>query len=174
MILPAAAGNFSQRDFFLGFEFEDFAELDRRLIKPRWPNIRSRDLAAIPAAPFAIRRNWGLLPLIEDEMERVVAGAYHRGEGLIGLSLLRDSYRWILEGNAKYHAAYYEKNNWRSWQAAQKINATQRQVVRQAHLPAGKPQSVAPQARPISLFWFFAVFVLSAAYSSWFERKISP
>jgi hypothetical protein len=268
MILPPALENFSQRDFFLGFDFEAFTEIDRRLIKPRWPNIRSRDLTAIPAEPFAIRRNWGLLPLIEDEMERVVAGAYHRGEGLIGLSLMRDSYRWILEGHANYHAAYwsyllttlsrqrqdqdrwsipntnplivdqpldltvettaalpvglvktetgepdsiylqqdvteprrwfgrfwpreagwhqvsivggashwfyvYERTNWQSRQAAQKINATQRQVVRYANQPERKRQFVAPQARPISLFWFFAVFVLSAAYL-WVERKFSP
>jgi hypothetical protein len=268
MILPPASGNFSQRDFFLGFDFEAFTEIDQRLIKPRWPGIRSRDLTAIPAAPFAIRRNWGLLSLLEDEMERVVAGAYHRGEGLIGLSLISDSYRWILEGNAKYHAAYwsyllttlsrrrqdqdhwiipntkplivdqpldltvetsatlpaglvktemgepdsiylqqdvteprrwsgkfwpreagwhevstaggashwfyvFEQTNWRSWQAAQRINATQRQVLRHANLPARQQQSVATQARPISLFWFFAVFVFGAAYL-WLERKFSP
>jgi len=268
MILPPAPENFSQRDFFLGFEFEAFAELDRRFIKPRWPAILSRDLTAIPVEPFAIRRNWGLLPLIEDEMERVVAGAYHRGEGLIGLSLMRDSYRWILEGNAKYHAAYWsyllttlarrqqhqdrwiipntkphivdqpldltvettaalpvglvktetgepdsiylqqdvtearrwfgtfwpreagwhevssvggasywfyvdERTNWQSRQAAQKINATQRQVLRYDNLPAGQQQLTAPQARPISPVWFFAVFVFSAAYL-WLERKFSP
>ncbi len=107
MILPPSAENFSQRDFFLGFDFEAFTEIDQRLIKALWPAIRSRGPTAIPVEPFAIRRQWGLLPLIEDEMERVVAGAYHRGEGLIGLSLINDSYRWILEGNAKYHAAYW-------------------------------------------------------------------
>jgi hypothetical protein len=76
-------------------------------------------------------------------------------------------------GRASHWFYVYKKNNWRGWQAAQKINATQRQVVRYTNQPAGKRQFVALQARPISLFWFFAAFVLSAAYL-WLERKFSP
>jgi hypothetical protein len=106
-ILPPKPENFSQRDFFLAFGFEAFTEIDQRLIKPCWPVIHGREVTTIPAEPFAIRLQWGMQPLIEDEMERVLAGAYHRGAGFLGLSLIRDSYRWILEGNAKSHAAYW-------------------------------------------------------------------
>lgn len=107
IILQPDPDNFSQRDFFLAFAFDVFTEIDQRLIKPRWPAIYGRELTTIPAEPFAIRPHWGLQPLIEDEMERILAGASHRGAGLIGLSLIRDSYRWILEGKAQYHAAYW-------------------------------------------------------------------
>lgn len=107
IILQPEADEFSQQDFFLAFDLEAFTEIDRRLIKPHWPARQGRDITTVPAEPFALRPHWGLQPLIEDDMERLLAGAYHRGAGLIGLSLIRDSYRWILEGNAKDHAAYW-------------------------------------------------------------------
>lgn len=265
IILQPDPDNFSQRDFFLAFAFDVFTEIDQRLIKPRWPAIYGRELTTIPAEPFAIRPHWGLQPLIEDEMERILAGASHRGAGLIGLSLIRDSYRWILEGNAQYHAAYwsylltalvrkdqhqarwitpttkpiivdqpldltvetsatfpiglvnaetgepdsiflqqdlteprrwrgtfwpreagwqqisiagqeshwfyvYEKKNWSTWQAAQKIVATQRQALLYSNLPLGQ-RRLEPQARPISMVWFFVLFLISNA-CLWLEKKL--
>ena len=116
--------NNSPDDFFLNFEFEKFPDLDERSVKPRWPERQHLEITAIPAEPFAIKPVWGMKPLIADEMARILAGAYHRGNGLIGLSLVRDSYQWILEGHAQFHAAYwshllsalarkdYDKDHW--------------------------------------------------------------
>lgn len=96
---------FSSREFFLGFRFERFAELDERLVKPNWPGAAAN--TAIPAEPFVIKNNFGMKPLIKDEMERTLAAALQRGRGHTGLSLARDTYRWALEGNSTCHAAYW-------------------------------------------------------------------
>ena len=252
-------------DFFLNFAFEAFPDLEQRTVKPRWPEQQHFDMTAIPAEPFAIKPAWGMQPLIADEMERLLAACYHRGIGLIGLSLIRDSYRWVLEGNPQLHAAYwshllsplarrdygkerwnlpaakpvivdqpleltvetgapsplgvvtaessaadsiylqqdaqeprrwhatfwprqagwyqvaliggeprwfyvYEKTNWHTWQAAQKINATQQQAARYANLPAPRRETISRRAQPISLFGFFAAFLISCVFL-WIENK---
>lgn len=257
----------SLNDFFLNFEFEAFPDLDQRMVKPRWPEQQNFDITAIAAEPFAIKSGWGIQPLIADEMERLLAAGYHRGNGLIGLSLIRDSYRWVLEGNPQLHAAYwshllsalarkdygkdrwnlpaakpviidqpleltvetdapsplgivttessaadsiylqqdaqesrrwhatfwprqagwhqvaliggeprwfyvYEKTNWQTWQAAQKINATQQHAARYTDLPAQRREPIAARARPVSLFWFFIIFLICSSYL-WIEKKIS-
>ena len=259
--------NKPRNDFFLNFEFEEFPDLDQRAVKPRWPQRRDLEITGIPAEPFAIKSAWGMKPLIEDEMERILAGAYHRGSGLIGLSLIRNSYRWVLEGNAQFHAAYWshllsalarkdydkdhwnlpttkpliidqplalvvetnttspvgvvttesgepdsiylrqdlmesrrwfgtfwprqtgwhqvvlvggksrwfyvhEKTNWETWQAAQKIAATQQHAARYAVLPVKGRETIAARARPVSLFWFFIIFLICSSYL-WIEEKIS-
>jgi len=252
-------------DFFLNFEFEKFPDLDERSVKPRWPEQRHLEITAIPAEPFAIKPAWGMQSLIADEMARILAGAYHRGNGLIGLSLIRDSYRWILEGNAPFHAEYWshllsalarkdddkdrwsipttkpliidqplalaaetsttspigvvatesgapdsiylqqdlmesrrwfgtfwprqtgwhnvalaggesrwfyvcEKTNWLTWQAAQKAAATELHAARYVDLLMERRSSIAPRAKPVALFWFFGIFLMSGAYL-WAERK---
>jgi len=98
---------FSDREFFLNFRFEEFPELEYRMIRPSWFSLHDSSITKIPAEPFAIQLDWGLKPLVNDEMERIVAAAYRRGQGQVGLSLIRDSYRWILEGNAQHYAAYW-------------------------------------------------------------------
>lgn len=253
-------------DFFLDFAFEAFPDLDQRIIKPRWPESLSYETTAIPAEPFIIKPTWGMKPLIYDEIERLLAAAHHRGNGLIGVSLIRDSYRWILEGKPQFHAAYwshllsalarknddkdqwnvpiskpiivdqplalavetgktfpigivtieageqdsiylqqevmeprrwhatfwprqsgwhqialaggeprwfyvYEKTQWATWQAAQKIAATQQQAVRYASLPAKEREQITLRAKPISLVYFFVLFLLSSVYL-WLERKL--
>jgi len=98
---------FSDREFFLNFRFEEFPELEYRMIRPFWLGLHDSSITKIPAEPGAIQSAWGMKPLVNDEMERIVAAAYRRGQGQVGLSLIRDSYRWILEGNARHHAAYW-------------------------------------------------------------------
>ena len=268
LILPdeSVFENDVPNDFFLNFELERFPDLDERSVKPRWPEQQNLEITAIPAEPFAINSAWGMKPLIEDEMERILAGAHHRGNGLIGLSLIRDSYRWVLEGNPQFHAAYwshllsalarkdytkdywnilttkplvidqplalavetnttspigvvtaesgapdsiylqqdvtesrrwfgtfwprqagwhqvalvggeprwfyvYEKTNWLTWQAAQKIAATQRHAARYFDLPAQGREASTARAKPISMFWFFAIFLMSCLFL-WMESKL--
>ncbi len=98
---------FSDHGFFLNFRFEEFPELEYRMIRPSWFGLHDSTISKIPAEPFVIQQDWGLKPLINDEMERIVAAACRRGQGQVGLSLIRDSYRWILAGNAQHHATYW-------------------------------------------------------------------
>jgi hypothetical protein len=220
---------------------------------------------AIPAEPFVIKNAFGMKPLIKDEMERTLAAAHQRGRGQVGLSLVRDTYRWILEGNAPYHAAYwsyllseltpkalqrdrwslssikpafvdqpvqltlvttaaqpvgivtaesnqpdslflqqdsiapqrwfgtfwprksgwhevsraggephwfysYEKENWQTWQAAQRVAATQRRVWQNANLKSKVEHRVRDYVEAMPLIWFFLLFLFSCTYL-WVERK---
>ncbi len=106
-VLSPRQQRFSDREFFLNFRFEEFPELEYRMIRPLWFDLHDSTISKIPAEPFAIQSAWGMKPLVNDEMERIVAAAYRRGQGQIAISLIRDSYRWILEGNAQHHAAYW-------------------------------------------------------------------
>jgi hypothetical protein len=256
---------FSNREFFLNFHFERFAELDDRFVKLNWPGLADGTATAIPAEPFVIKDAFGMKPLIKDEMERTLAAAYQRGRGQVGLSLAHDTYRWILEGNAPYHAAFwsyllsalvqkagqrdrwslssakpaavdqplqltlvttaarpvgiaaaaadhadslflqqdlvdsqrwsgtfwpresgwhqvsraggephwfyvYEKASWQTWQAAQRVAATQRQVWQSKNLNLKTDAPLHETGEAISLIWFFALFLASSAYL-WMERK---
>ncbi|MGH7456644.1 MAG: hypothetical protein ACRENG_35170, partial [bacterium] len=256
---------FSNREFFLDFHFERFTELDERLVKPNWPGLAAGATTAIPAEPFVIKTTLGMKPLIKDEIERTLAATYQRGRGQVGLSLVRDTYRWILEGNAPYHAAYwsyllsalaqnagqrdrwslssmkpalvdqpvqlalittaarpvgivvtetnpsdslflqqdsiepqrwfgtfwprqpgwhhvsrgdgephwfyvYEKENWQTWQAAQRVAATQRWVWQNANLKSRVERRVHDNIEALPSIWFFLFFLFSCAYL-WVERK---
>ncbi len=265
-ILGSERRAFSNREFFLDFHFERFAELDERLVKPIWQGLAEGTTTAIPAEPFVINNAFGMKPLIKDEMERTLAAAYQRGRGRVGLSLVRDTYRWILEGNAPYHAAYwsyllsalaqkasqrdrwslsstkpavtdqpvqmmlvttaaqpvgivaaeanqpdslflqqdvvepqrwygtfwprqagwhevsraggepdwfyvYEKESWQTWQAAQRVAATERQIWQNKNLDSKTDVTLHDTSEAISLIWFFALFLACSAYL-WVERKL--
>ncbi|MGH7596874.1 MAG: hypothetical protein ACREOI_11020 [bacterium] len=256
---------FSNREFFLDFHFERFAELDERLVKPNWPGMAAGATTAIPAEPFMIKNAFGMKPLIKDEMERTLAATYRRGQGQVGLSLVRDTYHWILEGHAPYHAAYwsyllsalapktgqrdlwsvssarpavvdqpvqltlvtiaarpvgiaaaeadypdslflqqdlvdsqrwsgtfwprqpgwhqvsraggephwfyaYEKESWQTWQAAERVAATQRRVWQNANLKSEVERRVHDNIEALPSIWFFLFFLFSCAYL-WVERK---
>lgn len=256
---------FSNREFFLDFRFERFADLDERLVKPNWPGLTAGATTPIPAEPFVIKDALGMKPLIKDKMERTLAAAFQRGRGQVGLSLVRDTYRWILEGNARYHAAYWsyllseltqkiqqrdrwslssakpavvdqpvqltlatttaypvgiiaaeannsdslflqqdlidsqrwfgtfwprqpgwhqvsraggephwfyvnEKESWQTWQAAQRVAATQRRVWQNANLKSKVERRVHDHVEALPSIWFFLLFLLSCAYL-WVERK---
>lgn len=256
---------FSNREFFLDFHFERFVELDERLVKPNWPGLADGAATAIPVEPFVIENTFGMKPLIKDELERTLAGTFQRGRGQVGLSLVRDTYRWVLEGNAPFHAAYwsyllselakkngqrdrwslssakpavvdqpvqltlvttvahpagivaaeadhpdslflqqdlvdsqrwigkiwprqpgwhqisradgephwfyvYEKESRQTWQAAQRVAATQRRIWQNANLKSNVEYRVHDDFETIPSIWFFLLFLLSCAYL-WVERK---
>jgi hypothetical protein len=265
-VLGSERRTFSNRKFFLDFRFERFAELDERIVKPNWPGLAAGATTAIPAEPFVIENTFGMKPLIKDEMERTLAAALQRGRGHVGLSLVRDTYRWVLEGNAPNHAAYWsfllsefaqkirqrdrwslspakpafvdqpvqlalitttahpvgivaadaaeadslflqqdpiepqrwfgtywprqpgwhqiscaggephwfyvhDKTNWPTWQAAQKVAATQQRAWQNANLKSKMESHTHSKVEPISLIWFFLLFLFSCAYL-WVERKL--
>ncbi|MGH7491082.1 MAG: hypothetical protein ACREOO_01675 [bacterium] len=99
--------DFAERNFFAAFELKALAGLDQRVLQPLWPDLDTLRISAIPAEPFEIENVWGTKPLIRDDAGRWLAAAEVRGQGTIGLSLIRDSYRWVLEGKPEVHAAYW-------------------------------------------------------------------
>ncbi|RIK54096.1 hypothetical protein DCC62_32000 [candidate division KSB1 bacterium] len=107
VILNREQQNFSGHEFFLNFKLTAFADLEERLVKPKWPGGGDPATTALPAEPFEITYNWNLKPLIKDEHDRILAAAHRRGKGWIALQLVRDSYRWILAGASAQYAAYW-------------------------------------------------------------------
>lgn len=107
VLLNREQQNFSGHEFFLNFKLAAFADLEERLVKPKWPGGSDHAATALPAEPFEIAYNWNLKPLIKDGHDRILAAAHRRGKGWIGLQLVRDSYRWILTGAAAQYAAYW-------------------------------------------------------------------
>lgn len=95
---------------------------------------------------------------------------------MVGVSLIRDSYRWILEGNAYYHAGYWShllsELARKDSQQEQKLEATARQASRHAGYETGIANDLREKAEAISQFWFFLFFLLSSVYL-WMERKLS-
>jgi hypothetical protein len=64
----------------------------------------------------------------------------------------------------------YEKKSWQTWQAAQRVAATQRRVWQNAHRKSRIEHHVHDHVATIPLIWFFLLFLLSGAYL-WMERK---
>ncbi|MFQ5627483.1 MAG: hypothetical protein ACE5I1_01885 [bacterium] len=93
--------------FFMDFSFQIVNDLDDREVKPAWPGYPVKIHSPIPAAAFALASSSGLKPLIRDGQDNILAGLKVRGSGRIGISLIKDTYRWILEGNPDFHAAYW-------------------------------------------------------------------
>ncbi len=99
--------NFSEAKFFLPFRFEAFPDLESRMVKAHWQHSPTQTSRAIPCEPFALMPSWGGTALVSDEQDRALAMAVQRGEGRVGLSLLRETYRWLLTGQPQLYASYW-------------------------------------------------------------------
>lgn len=99
--------NFAEANFFLPLQWEAFPELQERMVKPHWHSGEAQSVTALPAVPFEILPDWRSVPLARDAQERALVAMQQRGQGRIGFSLLRATYRWILEGHAEWHASYW-------------------------------------------------------------------
>jgi len=108
IVLNGGGNTFSGRSFFLDFNFEKFPDLEYRTVKLTLPNFKGITIEAT-AEPFAIKEEVGLKPIIKDNTGQILAGVSHRGKGLIGTSLIRNSYKWLLAGESQYHAAYWSR-----------------------------------------------------------------
>ena len=108
IVLNGGENSFSDRSFFLNFNFEKFPDLEYRTVKLTMPNFDDITIAAT-AEPFAIKEDVGLKPVIKDNTGQILAGVSHGSKGLIGTSLIRNSYKWILAGDSQYHAAYWSR-----------------------------------------------------------------
>lgn len=94
-------------EFFRRFDFEPFVGMDERLVRPVWPDLDTLKVTAVPAESFVIKEAPELKPLVQDEMERWLAAAQVTGLGQVGLTLIRNTYRWQLEGRTDLYAAYW-------------------------------------------------------------------
>lgn len=108
IVLNGGDNTFSDRSFFLNFSFEKFPDLEYRTVKLTMANFDGITIEAT-AEPFAIKEDVGLKPVIKDNTGQILAGVSHRSKGLIGTSLIRNSYKWVLAGESQYHAVYWSR-----------------------------------------------------------------
>ena len=91
--------------FFQRFSSHSLDEAEGRRVRLTWEGRVTA--SSIPAASSVISSAWGVEPLMQDEAGRAVAAMRQQGMGRVGLSLASETYRWVLEGNAALHAAYW-------------------------------------------------------------------
>ena len=102
----AAPVGSNRADVLPPFDLEPLNEEPRR-VRLVWDD--SVRTTAVPVAPAAIDGAWGVEPLIEDDEGRWVAAFQPFGVGRVGVTLVTDTYRWVLEGHAGMHAAYWSR-----------------------------------------------------------------
>ena len=102
---------FSDRDFFFGFGFVPVRGVDERSVRPVWPGAGARrsTTAPLPAAPYTLAERFGIEPLIEDGTGGIVAQVAPRGAGRVGISMVRESARWVRMGEPEAFAAYWSR-----------------------------------------------------------------
>jgi len=102
---------FSDRDFFFGFGFVAVHGVDERSVRPVWPGggARRSATAPLPAVPYTLAERFGIEPLMEDGMGGIVAQVVPRGAGRIGISVVRESARWVRMGQVEAFAAYWSR-----------------------------------------------------------------
>ena len=61
----------------------------------------------IEAEPFEIENHGKLQPLVWDRSQRVLAAMAPRGNGAIGISLITNSFSWVMKQTPQEHAAYW-------------------------------------------------------------------
>jgi hypothetical protein len=93
------------RGFFHPFDLQPLDDAGQRRVRLRWENTVLS--SSIPAEPYSIAPEWGVDLLMQDESGHAVAAMRIAGLGRVGFSLATETYRWVLEGNAAMHAAYW-------------------------------------------------------------------
>jgi len=100
---------FSDREFFLGFTLRAAGDLDERLVRPMWPGARQHATTALVAAPFTLADRFGTESLVDDGLGGAVAQVTPRGAGRVGVSLVRESARWIRSGERAAFGALWSR-----------------------------------------------------------------
>jgi hypothetical protein len=106
--LPAAAELVPpELAFFLDFERAAVGDLERRKVSLSWPGLERHRPGPLPVGALEIRPGFAAEALVTDLQGRVLVARRQRGRGAVALSLVQESYRWVLEGQAPLHAAYW-------------------------------------------------------------------
>ena len=93
--------------FFLGLRRAAVGDLEQRQVLPSWPGMGRLKPSPLPVVPEEIQPSVAVQPLVADPQGRVLVAERRRGRGAVALSLITETYRWRLQGEAPLHAAYW-------------------------------------------------------------------
>lgn len=102
-------GRFHDREFFLDFTLRPVRGLDERTVRPRWAGVHSRPVGGVPAYPYTLADRFGAESIIDDGAGGVLAQVTPRGSGHIGITLIRESARWIRAGERDAYSAFWAR-----------------------------------------------------------------
>jgi hypothetical protein len=105
--VPCAAAPSPDLAFFLDFPCAAVGDLEQRRVSLSWPGLGRSPTSLVPVEPEELRTSGAIEALVTDAQGRVLAASRHRGRGTVALSLVREAYRWVLEGSPQFHAAYW-------------------------------------------------------------------
>lgn len=97
----------SQFSFLSKYRFKPFKDIDIRMVNPILAGFNSDHFSDIPAEPFEIENQFGINPIVKDRMDRMLTGMAFLGEGKVGVSLVINTYQWILSGEKDRYSAYW-------------------------------------------------------------------
>ncbi|MFQ5640500.1 MAG: hypothetical protein ACE5IR_21170 [bacterium] len=108
LIIPNRLENHLKQQNLLteNFEFHFFPDIAFRTVKLQLDD-KDRPTTEIRSDPFEIKSRWGIQPIFQDKVGRLLAAGKRFGNGWLATSLVRNSYEWILEGHPEFHAAYW-------------------------------------------------------------------
>jgi hypothetical protein len=106
--LALAGGEpFPGSGFFLPFETLPMGQLDESRVRPVFGGLKPGTAAELPIVPLEIRPGWASSALATDAQGRLLAAVRPSGRGRVALTLLAETWRWVLEGNGRLHAAWW-------------------------------------------------------------------
>lgn len=92
----------------LTMEIQRIPQIDQLLVRP---SLAGRNGAAgeseLPALPAALVPDWQSQPLVRDQAGRVLVALQQVGQGRLGVSLVHESYRWMLGEEQPAYAGYW-------------------------------------------------------------------
>jgi hypothetical protein len=106
-----STARFSGRRFFLDFALRTVRDLDERSVRPVWAGLRQslRAVTALAADPYTLAERFGSESLIDDGTGGHLAQVTPRGAGRLGISLIRESSRWMRTGEHDAYSAYWSR-----------------------------------------------------------------
>ncbi|HSD30705.1 MAG TPA: hypothetical protein VLB49_02260 [Gemmatimonadales bacterium] len=106
-----SSAQFSDRRFFLDFAVRPVRGLDERSVRPVWTGLRrdERSVTALAADPYTLGERFGTESLIDDGTGGHLAQVTPRGAGRLGISLIRESSRWMRTGEHAAFSAYWSR-----------------------------------------------------------------
>lgn len=104
----ASSWNRDEQRFFGGFNIRP-THTTAATISPQWDNKPGSISYPLPTTSFSMSPPESASVLISDESASPVVGSLQKGSGKVGVSLLTETYRWIIQGRTGMYASLWTR-----------------------------------------------------------------